>query len=147
MMQQQQQQQQQQQGQQRPVPASGQAFLKLMLLVNDLGRFDSSRDPNRLEHWEGFVDKHFAENGSFAHHLCGSTDGRTKMFEILRESLPRYFFTQFSSEVENLQITLDGAIEKIVGAEWKVTCDRAKFIYTYKNQCQVSSSISPCERR
>lgn len=61
------------------------------------------------------------------------------MYEVVYAALPRYFFSQFSTDVENLQITLDGAVERNAGSETKVTCDRAKFIYTFKNQCQVSS--------
>lgn len=59
------------------------------------------------------------------------------MFEIVWAAMPRYFLTQFASDVENMQITLDGAVEKNSPNESKVTCDRAKFIYTYRNQCQV----------
>ena len=62
------------------------------------------------------------------------------MFDIVYAALPRYFYTQFNTDVENLHITLDGATEKLSPTETKVTCDRAKFIYTYKNQCQVSLS-------
>jgi hypothetical protein len=126
-------------GQQRAAASSGQQTLKLMLFVNDIGKFNSSREPNRIEIWQSFVDKFFAENGSFVHVLFSEATAKTKQFDIVHASLPRYFFTQFNTEVEHLQITLDGATEKNdpSRSETKVTCDRAKFIYTYKNQCQV----------
>ena len=62
---------------------------------------------------------------------------QTKQFEIVCAALPRYFYTVFSTDVQNIQITLDGAKENLGPSEIKVTCDRAKFIYTYENQCQV----------
>lgn len=68
---------------------------------------------------------------------CHRNGDRTKMFEVVYAALPRYFLSQFSTDVENLQITLDGAKEEVQNNETKVECERAKFIYTYKNQCQV----------
>lgn len=63
------------------------------------------------------------------------------MFEVVYAALPRYFLSQYNTDVENLQVTIDGAVERNIGTETKVECDRAKFIYTYKNQCQVSKSL------
>lgn len=123
----------------RPTPG-GQGTLKLMNFVDQLGRFHSSRgEINQISYWQPFVEKHFTETGSFIHVIWSQTAERerTKMFEIVYAALPRYFFTQFSTDVDNLQITLDGATEKSTNAETKVTCDRAKFIYTYSNRCQV----------
>ncbi|KAF2689706.1 hypothetical protein K458DRAFT_131405 [Lentithecium fluviatile CBS 122367] len=120
-----------------PNPPNGQPTLKLMNFVDHLGRFNSSREQNRLEIWQGFVDKFFTETGAFIHVLSTRNSESTKMFEIVHAAMPRYFYTQFNTEVEHLQITLDGATEKSGPPESKVTCDRAKFIYTYKNQCQV----------
>lgn len=95
-----------------------------------------------MAHWKGFVEKHFTETGSFIHVVWSATSERTKMFEIVYAAMPRYFYSQFHTDVENLQITLDGAVEKATPTESKVTCDRAKFIYTYRNQCQVRYNIT-----
>jgi hypothetical protein len=124
---------------QRPSnPNAGQGTLKLMLFVDQLGKFNSSRgDPNDIAQWQAFTDKFFTETGSFIHVVFSALTERTKMFEIVHAAMPRYFHTQFNTDVESLQITLDGATEKNAPTECKVTCDRAKFIYTYKNQCQV----------
>jgi hypothetical protein len=67
------------------------------------------------------------------------------MFDIVYAALPRYFYTQFNTEVENLQITLDGSTERVSPTETKVSCDRAKLIYTYRNQCQVSYTMHTME--
>ena len=88
------------------------------------------------------MDKFFNESGSFIHVLYSSAKERTKQFEIVCAALPRYFYTVFNTDIQNIQITLDGAKENTGPAETKVTCDRAKFIYTYENQCQVCASLS-----
>ena len=108
-----------------------------MLFANELSKFGLSRDKHYIEHWQTFVDRFFAESGSFVNILFSHDTPRTKLFEIVHAALPRYFLTLFNTEVESLQVTLDGATENNGGSESKVTCDRAKFIYTYKNQCQV----------
>jgi hypothetical protein len=122
----------QQQGQTVP---SGQGTLKLLNFVEQIGNFSSQN--NNIEWWQAFVDRFFAESGSFVHIVCSSSVERSKQFEIVYAALPRYFYTLFNTDVASLQITLDGATEKVAGAELKVTCERAKFIYTYKNSCQV----------
>jgi hypothetical protein len=116
---------------------NGNGTLKLMNFVDQIGRFTSETDSNSVEFWKTFVDKFFTETGSFIHCVYHATSERTKQFEIVYAALPRYFYTLFNTDVINLQITLDGATEKTSQPELKVTCDRAKFIYTYRNRCQV----------
>ena len=87
------------------------------------------------------MEKFFTDTGAFLHTAFNRVSHRTKMFEVVYAALPRYFLSQFSTEVENLQITLDGASELVVNNETKVTCDRAKFTYTYRNQCQVTTTL------
>ena len=86
-----------------------------------------------------FVNKFFTDTGAFIHTVWSRISERSKQFEIVAAALPRYFLQQFNADVEHLQITLDGATERTSATEMKVTCDRAKFIYTYTNQCQVGS--------
>jgi hypothetical protein len=90
---------------------------------------------NRIEIWQDFVEKFFSETGAFV--LVVTRPDRTKQLDIVAPALPRYFWSQFNFDINHLQITLDGATEKTSGLETKVTCDRAKFIYTYKNDVQV----------
>lgn len=117
--------------------SSGTGTLKLMNFVDQIGRFNSDEEPNSVERWQAFVDKFFTETGSFIHCVYHRQLDRTKQFEIVYAALPRYFYTLFNTDVTNLQITLDGSAEKAAPPELKVTCERAKMIYTYKNQCQV----------
>lgn len=116
---------------------SGQHTLKLLNLVDQLGKFYRSREVNEIPVWQRFVNKFFSESGSFIHIVYSPSMERTKLFEIVFAAMPRYFYTQFNTEVENLRVAIDGAQEKIAPNETKVFCDRAKFIYTYSNQCQV----------
>lgn len=118
--------------------SAGQGTLKLLNFVEQIGRFTANRGvDNEVSKWQSFVDKFFVEHGSFVHVVFHNTQERTKQFEIVYAALPRYFYTLFNTDVINLQITLDGATEKSSPPDLKVTCDRAKFIYTYRNQCQV----------
>lgn len=118
--------------------SGGQATLKLLNFVDQIGRFESTGDEsNKIERWQAFVEKFFSETGSFIHCVYHPGVERTKQWEIVYAALPRYFHTLFNTDVTNLQITLDGSTEKAAPPELKVTCERAKFIYTYKNQCQV----------
>jgi len=121
--------------QQAQTVSSGQGTLKLLNFVEQIGNFNGTN--HNIEWWQAFVDRFFAESGSFVHIVCSSSTERSKQFEIVYAALPRYFYTLFNTDVASLQITLDGATEKVSGAELKVTCERAKFIYTYKNSCQV----------
>ncbi|RMZ71302.1 Adhesion defective 1 [Pyrenophora seminiperda CCB06] len=127
--------------QQKQSQSQGQGTLKLLNFVEQIGRFDISQDENKqinnVERWQAFVDKFFTETGSFINVVCSPSADRSKQFEIVYAALPRYFYTLFRTDVTNLQITLDGATEKSQPPELKVTCDRAKFIYTYKNSCQL----------
>jgi hypothetical protein len=116
---------------------NGNGTLKLMNFVEQIGRYTSDPESNQVERWQTFVDKFFTETGSFIHWVYHAASERTKQFEIVYAALPRYFYTLFNTDVTNLQITLDGATERTSPPELKVTCDRAKFIYTYKNRCQV----------
>lgn len=131
----------QQQQAQAQSQSGEQGTLKLMNFVDQVGKFvrkaDKVDDDNNVERWQGFVDKFFSETGSFIHVVTSTPTERSKQFEIVYAALPRYFYTLFNTDVVNLQITLDGSTEKASPPELKVTCDRAKFIYTYRNRCQV----------
>ncbi|KAL6710660.1 hypothetical protein ACN47E_007717 [Coniothyrium glycines] len=134
---------QQQAQNQAQMQSGGQGTLRLMNFVDHIGRYDKNSIPEepkeaKVLRWQAFVDKFFAETGSFVHTVYSTAAQRTKQFEIVYAALPRYFYTLFNNtECTNLQVTLDGATEKSAGTELKVTCDRAKFIYTYSNKCQV----------
>jgi hypothetical protein len=114
---------------------SGQATLKLMNFVDQIARFDVRL--NSVDYWQDFVERFFTETGSFIQSVSHSSRTQTKQFEIVYAALPRYFCTLFNNTVTSLQITIDGAQEKVAQTDLKVTCTQAKFIYTYHNQCQV----------
>lgn len=63
---------------------------------------------------------------------------KPKQFEICYTALPRYYWTQYASGVENIQVTLDGAFEKdLSGNGHIVECGRAKFIYWFRSGTQL----------
>lgn len=110
----------------------------MMNFVDQIGKYTAEPGSNNIQRWQSFVDRFFNETGAFIHCAYNQASQSTKQWEIVYAALPRYFYTLFNNtDVTNLQITLDGAAEKASPPELKVTCDRAKFIYTYQNQCQV----------
>ncbi|KAK8247536.1 LIM-domain binding protein-domain-containing protein [Phyllosticta capitalensis] len=120
----------------------GVSILKLLNLADHLSRFTSNRQPNDLLYWKQFVGRFFTENGVFKQTLLDygaqTTNPGSKNFEICTLALPRYFYTQFQSGLENLQLTMDGLVEKELGNSCHyVESARAKFIYWYKNGTQV----------
>jgi hypothetical protein len=125
--------------QQAQAASGGNGTLKLMNFVDQISRYNADSNTNTVERWQAFVDKFFAaESSSFIHGVYNPKLERSKQFDIVYAALPRYFHTLFSNtDVTNLQITLDGSTEKSSAAELKVTCERAKLIYTYRNHCQV----------
>ncbi|KAH7117086.1 LIM-domain binding protein-domain-containing protein, partial [Dendryphion nanum] len=111
---------------------TGLATLRLHRFIKDLSDYHCSRKVNQLEQqWKPFVQRHFTETGSFVHVLFQAATGGSKQFEIVYAALPRYFYTQFSSDIDNLQIQIYGAVEHASSTETKVTCDGTKFIYNY----------------
>jgi hypothetical protein len=131
-----------QQKQQANTQSGGQGTLKLLNFVEQIGKYEATETEdgmksNNVERWRAFVDKFFTETGSFIQVVSKANSEHTKQFDVVYAALPRYFYTLFLGDVIGLQITLDGATEKMVGSELKVTCDRAKFVYTFRNRCQV----------
>ncbi|KAK7569903.1 LIM-domain binding protein-domain-containing protein [Phyllosticta citricarpa] len=136
------QQRQAQQAHNTPDRIYGVSILKLLNLADHLSRFTSNRQPNDLAYWKAFVARFFTENGVFKQTLLDygaqTPAPGSKNFEICTLALPRYFYTQFQSGLDNLQLTMDGLIEKELGnACHYVESARAKFIYWYKNGTQV----------
>lgn len=88
---------------------------------------------NEFDHWASVVDQHFAEDGVFSLSLCSDKpNGGSKEFTIVRASVPRFFHTLFSTQVESLQISVNGAKTESIGSNTRVKCERARFTYVYK---------------
>lgn len=121
----------------------GTTILKLLNLADNLSRFSADRQPNDMTHWKTFVGRFFSEDGVFKQSLLdyAPQNGKSKNFEICNPALPRYYYTQFQSGVQNIQLTMDGLTEKEFGNNCHyVESNRAKFIYWFKNGTQVVCS-------
>ncbi|KAF2803482.1 uncharacterized protein BDZ99DRAFT_526411 [Mytilinidion resinicola] len=129
---------QQEARQQQGQGQAGQTILKLLLFLDHLSRFSTTRQENNISHWNAFVSKFFSPEGEFKHTLYDRSGGKTKQFPVSFAALPRYFYVQFDSGVENMQITIDGASEKAVGTDSNyVESHRAKIIYSFQNGTQL----------
>lgn len=118
----------------------GTTILKLLNLADNLSRFSADRQPNDITHWKTFVGRFFSEDGIFKQTLLDYAPQaqKPKNFEICNPALPRYYYTQFQSGVQNIQLTMDGITEKEFGNNCHyVESNRAKFIYWFKNGTQV----------
>lgn len=101
----------------------------------------ADRQANDIGQWKAFVGRFFSEDGIFKQSLLDYAPinaNKAKNFEICNPALPRYYYTQFQSGVQNIQLTMDGITEKEFGNNCHyVESNRAKFIYWFKNGTQV----------
>lgn len=110
--------------------------------MDHLSQFWTSRQPNDISYWNQFVAKFFSPDAEFKHTLFDKEGKTTKQYPISFNALPRYYYVQFNSGVENIQITIDGAVEKQLATDSHyVESQRAKIIYSYTNGTQVSSNF------
>jgi hypothetical protein len=101
---------------------------------------------NTHEHWNSVIDQHFSESGVFMLRVCSDKpEGGSKEFTIAHATLPRFFVVLFNTQVESLQISINGAITENTGTETRVTCERARFTYVYKPEtargCPIEVSL------
>ncbi|KAI7516673.1 hypothetical protein KC331_g21993, partial [Hortaea werneckii] len=70
----------------------GFCILKVNLLADDLSRFDMSNGKD-LNAWNDFTEKHFAPEGRLMHSFDDKPDSKAKVYEVLRPTIARYFWT------------------------------------------------------
>jgi hypothetical protein len=121
---------------------SGSTLLKVLRFADNLGSFRADQQPNDLNHWQRIVEQHFAKNGIFRIVLKFNKDKSSKTFEVNYVSLPRYFYTHYESDIDQIQLLLDGAIEKAISETHQfVQAERARMLYWFRDGTQASSSI------
>lgn len=66
------------------------------------------------------------------------SDSSSKTFEVQAAGLPRYLYIQFESDIEQVQLLLDGNFEKkLSDTHTVVRADRAKFLHWFKDGTQL----------
>jgi len=96
-----------------------------------------------MQFWQGLVAEYFAEEGVFRRHLW-EFDGRTKAYEVCKAAIARYFWIQFNSGVERIQIFLGQLHAKeLPHNQHYVQSDRATYVYAFGNGVQVWEGAEP----
>ena len=99
--------------------------------------------PNDMAYWRSLIEEHFVDDGSLQLTLTTpqSQNGKVvqaKTFEISAPSLPRYFWMQYDGQVEQIQIVLNGSVEKTINENYNFArADKARMLYWFKDGTQV----------
>lgn len=101
--------------------------------------FQMQRHPNDLNYWQSFVEKYFSHAGIIRQQLYYSSDQSTKTYEISpTPTLARYYWTQFNSGVENIQMIVEQPSEKnLANGGHSVSSDKTSFIFWLNNGHQL----------
>ncbi|KJY00450.1 hypothetical protein TI39_contig329g00022 [Zymoseptoria brevis] len=136
----------QSQGQQQQAAQGGMFILRLMNFSDHLSNFVTSNGKD-IAMWHNFVDRHFAADGRLVHSFDDNSNpganGRGKIFEVLRPTLPRYFCTYFESGASALRLHTEHAREVLQGNGMHlVTCQNATLSVSYPNGARLDMSGS-----
>jgi hypothetical protein len=100
-------------------------------------------------YWQSFVDRFYAPGGVLRQGVWNPQVG-SKQFEISTPALARYYLTQYTSGIRQIQMVVEGARERdMPNGGHMVESPRTSFIYWFTNDCQVClvlcgrESISP----
>lgn len=134
------------QGQQAPAAQGGMWILRLMSFGDHLSSYNAGNGRD-LSAWQTFVERHFASEGRIVHSVDnnpnGNGNGSGKLFEVLRPTLPRYFWTYFDSGAHSLRLHTENAREVTQSNGMHlVTCQSAIFSVSYPNGARLEMSGS-----
>ncbi|KAL4803546.1 LIM-domain binding protein-domain-containing protein [Aspergillus unguis] len=123
--------------QQQRMATRGQAILALNGFAEQLSNFQSRGEAADLAYWTHFVDRFYSPIGVLRQGVYNPQSG-AKQFEIATPALARYYFTQFSSGVRQIQMLVEGPRERDSpqGGHF-VECHKASFIYWFTNDAQL----------
>ena len=104
------------------------------------------RQATDLQYWQSFVAEFFTDDGVYRTHLWELSDNRASpshAHEIMMPVLARYFWMQFNSGVERMQICINDAKPKeLPNGGYHVESERSTFTYWYESGSQVSTSTT-----
>jgi hypothetical protein len=116
----------------------GRYILNFINFADKLASFRTDQKPNDMNYWKQFIEQHFIEGGTMRIALFDQKEQRTKQFEVVTSLLPRYFWTQFDANVEQIQIILEGTQETPIGADYHhILAERARMFYWFNDGSQV----------
>lgn len=118
-----------------------------MNFADHLSSFNGGNGKDMAE-WHNFVERHFSAEGRLVHSFFDdssnpNSNGRNKLYEVLRPTLPRYFWTYFDSEAHSLRLHIENAREVFQPNGTRlVTCQSAIFSVSYPNGARLEMSGS-----
>lgn len=120
-------------------------ILRLMNFSDHLSNFNENNG-KEIAAWHQFVDRHFANEGRLIHSFDssnGSGNGRNKIYEVLRATVARYFWTYFDSGANSIRLHTEHAREvPHPSGCHQVACQHATFTISYPNGARLEMNGS-----
>ena len=115
----------------------GQSILVLNGYAELLSQFQPRDEATDLLYWQSFVDRFYTSGGSLRQGVWNPQVG-SKQFEISTPALARYYMTQFTSGIRNIQMVVEAAREReSPNGGHIVESHKTSFIYWFTNDCQL----------
>ncbi|KAI5287561.1 hypothetical protein KEM54_005907, partial [Ascosphaera aggregata] len=109
----------------------------LVARLNSYGEMVSAYTQHRdqgIDYWFNFVDQFYSPTGDLRFGLKDAEAG-SKKFEIAFPVIPRYYFTQFRSGMDRIQIIFENTTQRQHPDFYHTVEGRATIIYWYRNGC------------
>lgn len=99
-----------------------------------------------MQTWQGFVAEYFADDAIYKTQLLDRSNQNYEN-EISMPVLARYFWTQFNTGVERMQISIGSPQQReLPGGSFAVESQRSTFTYWYEAGSQVrSAEVTSCD--
>ncbi|KAL3462894.1 LIM-domain binding protein-domain-containing protein [Aspergillus heterothallicus] len=123
--------------QQQRMAMRGQSILCLGNFAEQLSSFQSRGEATDLLFWQSFVDRFYSPTGVLRQGVYNPQAG-SKQFEIATPALARYYNTQFTSGIRQIQMLIEAPRERdSQNGGHIVESPRASFIYWFANDTQL----------
>ncbi|KAJ6182208.1 hypothetical protein N7485_000850 [Penicillium canescens] len=122
---------------QQRMKQTGQSILTLYSYAEVLSNFQSRGEAHDLSYWQAFVERFYSPGGVLRQGVWNNTAG-SKQFEIATPALARYYLTQFTSGITQIQMCVEAARERESGNGGHIVeSGKTSFVYWFKNECQL----------
>ncbi|EAW14140.1 LIM domain-binding protein [Aspergillus clavatus NRRL 1] len=113
------------------------SILCLHTFAEHLSNFSSRGEVQDLLYWQAFVDRFYSPMGVLRQGVYNPQAG-SKQFEISTPALARYYLTQFTSGIRQIQMLVEGARERdSPNGGHIVESPKTSFIYWFTNDSQL----------
>ncbi|KAI0079755.1 hypothetical protein K474DRAFT_1658849 [Panus rudis PR-1116 ss-1] len=117
----------------KDVLGKGQGISRLLQFSGELA--DDNKDKLQLPFWQAFVDRYFTTKAILKFTLWKDNQkSEAKPFEIGLRILPRFFLVTSQSGVKSMNLSLDGARERLITpTHASIECTQAVWTFRYVN--------------